>query len=90
GRLDNYATAVKNQLSFNKMVENQLQQLINMGPAANQGSIPGQPIDGLETVNLVDIFNASTFWSDQPKGSWNDPSLPVKKGDPGRPVIPIS
>jgi hypothetical protein len=55
-RMDNFSTAIKNQLSFNKMLESQLQQLANIVPA-NQGKIPGQPKD-LETANLIDIFNA--------------------------------
>jgi hypothetical protein len=55
-RMDNLSTAIKNQLSFNKMLESQLQQLANIVPA-NQGKILGQSED-LETANLVDIFNA--------------------------------
>jgi hypothetical protein len=55
-RMDNFSTAIKNQLSFNKMLESQLQQLANIVPA-NQGKIPRQPED-LETANLIDIFNA--------------------------------
>jgi methyl-accepting chemotaxis protein len=58
-RMDNFSTAIKNQLSFNKMLESQLQQLVNIVPA-NQGKILGQPKD-LETANLVDIFNAESY-----------------------------
>jgi hypothetical protein len=32
-RMDNFSTAIKNQLSFNKMLESQLQQLANIVPA---------------------------------------------------------
>jgi hypothetical protein len=49
----------------------------------------GQPKD-LETANLVDIFNAGSYWSDPISKGWNDETLPIKKGDPGRPIIPIS
>jgi hypothetical protein len=87
-RMDSFSTIIKNQLSFNKMLESQLQQLANIVPA-NQGKIPGQPED-LETANLVDIFNAGSYWSDPISKGWNDETLPIKKGDPGRPVIPIS
>jgi hypothetical protein len=87
--MDGFSNAIKNQLSFNKMLESQLQQLANFVPSADQGKMPGQP-KGLETANLVDIFNAGSYWSDPPKGSWIDSTLPIKKGDPGRPVIPIS
>jgi hypothetical protein len=87
-RMDNFSTAIKNQLNFNKMLESQLQQLANIVPA-NQGKIPGQPED-LETTNLVDIFNAGSYWSDPISKGWNNETLPTKKGDLGRPVIPIS
>jgi hypothetical protein len=86
--MDNFFTAIKNQVSFNKMLESQLQQLANVVPA-NQGKIPGQPKD-LETANLVDIFNAGSYWSDPISKGWNDETLPIKKGDSGRPVILIS
>jgi hypothetical protein len=58
-RMDKFFTAIKNQLSFNKMLQSQLQQLANIVPA-NQGKILGQPKD-LETVNLVDIFNVESY-----------------------------
>jgi hypothetical protein len=86
-RMDSFSTAIKNQLNFNKMLESQLQQLANIVPA-NQGKILGQPKD-LETTNLVDIFNVGSYWSDPISKGWNDETLPIKKGDPGRPVIPI-
>jgi hypothetical protein len=86
--MDNFSTAIKNQLSFNKMLEYQLQQLANIVPA-NQGKIPGQPKD-LETANLVDIFNVGSYWSDPISKGWNGETLPTKKGDLGRHVIPIS
>jgi hypothetical protein len=87
-KMDNFSTAIKNQLSFNKMLESQLQHLANIVPA-NQGKIPGQ-LEDLETINLVDIFNAGSYWSDPISKGWNDETLPTKIGDPGRPVIPIS
>jgi hypothetical protein len=87
-RMDNFSTAIKNQLSFNKMLESQLQQLANIVPA-NKGKILEQPED-LETINIVDIFNAGSYWSDPISKGWNDETLPIKKGDPRRSVIPIS
>jgi hypothetical protein len=65
-----------------------LQHLANIVPT-NQGKISGQPED-LETTNLVDIFNAESYWSDLISKGWNNETLPIKKGDSGRPVIPIS
>jgi hypothetical protein len=53
-----------------------------------KGKILGKPKD-LETTNLVDIYNAGHFYT-APSRAWVDNTLPVNKGDPGRPVIPIS
>jgi methyl-accepting chemotaxis protein len=39
-RMDSFSNTIKNQLSFNKMLESQLQQLANIVPA-NQGKILG-------------------------------------------------
>jgi hypothetical protein len=50
-RMNSFSTAIKNQLSFNKMLESQLQQLANIVPT-NQGKIPGQPED-LETAKIL-------------------------------------
>jgi len=88
-RMESFSNTIKNQLSFNKMLESQLQQLAPFATTNDQGKIPRQPGE-LETANLVDIFNARSYWSDPPKGTWLDSSLQTKKGDLGRPVIPIS
>jgi len=66
-----------------------LQQLTPFDAANDQGKIPGQ-LEELETANLVDIFNAGNYWSDPLRGAWIDSTLPIKKGDPERPVISIS
>jgi len=83
------SNAIKNELSLNKILESQLQQLAPFAAANDQGKILGQPGE-LETTNLVDIFNAGSYWSDPQKETWSDSSLPTKKGDLGRQVIPIS
>ena len=69
------------------MVESHLNQIAAPVPATNPG-IPSQP-EGLESVNLIDMFNAGNYWSNPVVEVHND-LLPVKRGDPGRPVIPIS
>ena len=48
------------QLSFNKMLESQLQQLAPFAATNDQGKIPRQ-LGELETANLVDIFNAGRY-----------------------------
>ena len=59
--MDNFSTAIKNQISFNKMIESQLNQIAAVVPATNPG-IPSQP-KGLESANLVDMFDAGNYWS---------------------------
>jgi len=86
-RMDNFSTAIKNQISFNKMIVSQLNQIVAAVPATNPG-IPSQP-EGLESANLVDMFDASNNWSN-PVTEFTTDLLPVKRGGPGRPVIPIS
>jgi hypothetical protein len=87
-RMDSFASAIKNQHSFNKMLESQISQLAISVPLADKGKIPGQP-EELETTNLVDIFDASWYHRDYPSRGWKDDSMPEKKGDSGKPAIPI-
>jgi hypothetical protein len=87
--MDNVASAIKNQHSFNKMIESQIAQLAATVAPSDKGKISRQPKD-LETVNLVNIHNAAFYYTQPSEGRWIDYTLPDKKGDPGRPVIPIS
>jgi len=52
-KMDGFPTAMKNQLSFNKMLETQLAQLAAATPVAELGKIPGQPESTLESVNVL-------------------------------------
>ena len=88
-RMDSFSSAIKNQHSFNKMIESQIAQLATAVPSTDKGKISVQPED-LEIVNLVDIHNAIGYYIEPLIGAWKDESLPIKKGDPGRPVIPIA
>ena len=71
------------------MIESQIAQLAASVPLSNKGKILGQPRD-LETTNLVDIHNAAYYYTEPSTGRWIDYTLPDKKGDIGRPVIPIT
>jgi hypothetical protein len=71
------------------MIELQLAQLATVIPALEKGKILGQPED-LETTNLVDIYNAANYHIEPLKVKWIDYTLPDKKDDLGRPIIPIS
>jgi len=55
-KMDGFSTAIKNRLSFNKMLETQLAQLSAAIPAAELGKIPGQPESTLESVNIVNAM----------------------------------
>ena len=57
-RLDSFSFIIKNQHSFNKMIESQIAQLVAAVPLTDKGKILGQPKD-LETTNLIDIHNAA-------------------------------
>jgi hypothetical protein len=87
-RINSFTSAIKNQHSFNKMIESQTSKLAASVPVTEKGKIPGKPKD-LETVNLVDIYKAGHYFT-APSRAWEDDSLPKKKGDLGRPVIPIT
>ena len=88
-RIDSFSSAIKNQHSFNKMIESQIAQLAAAVLPTDKGKIPVQPED-LETANIVDIHNAVGCYIEQLIGRWEDYSLPIKKGDLGRPIIPIA
>jgi hypothetical protein len=48
---------MKNQLSFNKMIETQLAQLAASLPSSESGGIPGQPEPSRDNVGVI-----STRW----------------------------
>ena len=71
------------------MIESQIAQLAATILPTDKGKIPGQPKD-LETANLIDIHNAAYYYTEPSTEQWIDYSLPIKKGDPWRPIIPIA
>ena len=85
-KMDSFNSAIKNQLSFNKMLEIQLAQLAAAVPSYEQGRIPGKPEDLLESVKIV-----STRYGKPPvRSNWgylHDPPFITKKDDPGMPTI---
>ena len=88
-KLDNLSSAIKNHHSFNKMIESQIAQLAAAVPPTDKGKILGQQED-LETTNLVNIHNAAYYYIQPSMRRWIDYTLPEKKSNPGRPVIPIA
>jgi hypothetical protein len=55
--IESFTTAMRNQLSFNKMIETQLTQLAASLPSCDSGGIPGQPEPTREQVITI-----STRW----------------------------
>ena len=54
-QLECFNSVIKNQLSFNKMIETQVAQLALYCPNANTGKLPGQP-EVPSKENISDIF----------------------------------
>ena len=88
-RKDSFASAIKNQHSFNKMIEPQIAQLAATIPPSDKGKI-SQQLENLETANLIDIHNVAYYYIQPSIRRWIDYTLPEKKSDPGRPVISIA
>ena len=53
-RMDNLSSAIKNQHSFNKMIESQIAQLAAAVPSTDKGKILGQPED--LKLQILSIF----------------------------------
>jgi len=99
-KMDGFSTAIKNQLSFNKMLETQLAQLAAATPAAELEKIPGQSESTLESVNVV-----KAMWEKSPRKApftsyaekltrprrsvWGELAATIRE-DPGTPVISCS
>jgi hypothetical protein len=52
-KLENLSSFVKNQLSFNKIIETQIAQIAVAIPINHSGKIPAQPENSLEFVNAA-------------------------------------
>jgi hypothetical protein len=53
-QLEGFNSVIKNQLSFNKMIETQIAQLASSCPNANMEKLPGQPeVTPKENISAV-------------------------------------
>ena len=84
-QLEGLNYVIKNQFSFNKMIETQVAQLASSCPKANTGELPGQPeVPSKENVNAVTTRGGKSTW---------EPPFPQDAGgcrlqhicNPGRP-----
>jgi hypothetical protein len=87
-KLDEFSSLLKNQLSFNKMIETQLAQIAAAIPSYEKDRILGKPKGTMETANLVTTKYGYAL------NSWGsyllDSLFTIKKGDPDTPVITCS
>ena len=60
-QLEGFNSVIKNQLSFNKMIETQVAQLASSCPNVNTGKLPGQPeVPPKEKVSAVTTRGGKT------------------------------
>jgi len=60
-QLEGFNSVIKNQLSFNKMIETQVAQLASSCPNVNAGKLPGQPeVPSKENVSAVTTRGGKT------------------------------
>jgi hypothetical protein len=72
-KIESLSSALKNQLSFNKMVETQLAQIVAV-PTVEPGKVLGQPEAPVENVSMV-----TTRWG-------NPSQRPSRTNHAGRPT----
>ena len=99
-KLETLSSTLKNQSSFNKMIETQLAQIAAALPVAENGKIPGQPEPPVQSVNMV-----LSGWGNSSRmpprtnhaGRYNSPSndswdglVAAVQEDPGVPMISCS
>ena len=85
-KLENLSSSVKNQLSFNKMIESQIAQIIAALHISNSGMIPGKPKTSLKSVKMVSTRFGKPLCRES-HDYFVDPPFVSKKEDPGRPTI---
>ena len=88
-QIEGLTSAVKNQMSFNKLVETQLAQIAVAIPVSDSGKILGQPKTSLESIKMVSMRFGKPLCREN-HDYLSDPPFIAKKEDPGRPTITCS
>ena len=88
-KLENLSSPVKNQLSFNKMIETQIAQIATALPVSNSKKNSGKPEIPLESVNMVSTRFGKPLYQEN-HDYLLDPPFIAKKEDPGHPTITCS
>jgi len=61
-KVETLSFAIKNQLSFNKMIETQLAQIAAAVPVSESRKIPRQPESPIETAKMVSTGSGNLPW----------------------------
>ena len=96
-KIETLSSTLKNQLSFNKMIETQFAQIAAFLPAAESRKIPGQPESPVENVSMVSTrwgnpsrrssrTNLAGRYNPPKNDSWDGLVVAVQE-DPGVPMI---
>ena len=88
-KLENLSSSVKNQLSFNKMIETQVAQIAIALPIFVSVKILGQPKTSLESIKMVSTRFGKPLCQEN-HDHLIDPPFIAKKEDPGRLTITCS
>ena len=88
-KIEGLSSSVKNQLSFNKMIETKITQVVAALPVSDSGKIPRQPETSLKYVKMVSMRFGKPLCRES-QGYFVDPPLATKKGDPGHPTVTCS
>ena len=85
-KLENLSSSVKNQLSFNKIIETQIAQIATALPISDSGKIPGKPETSLKSVKMVSKRFGKPLYRES-HDYFIDPPLITSKEDPSCPTI---
>ena len=88
-KLENLSSSIKNQLSFNKMIETQITQIAAMLPVSDSRKILGQPKTSLESIKMVSTRFGKPLCRENHDYLKDLPFI-AKKEDTGRPTITCS
>jgi hypothetical protein len=88
-KLEGLTSSVKNQLSFNKMIETQLAQIAATVPIFDSKKILGQPETSLESVKMDSMRFSKPLCRENDKYHAHPPFI-AKKEDLVRPTITCS
>jgi len=88
-KLENLSSSIKNQLSFNKMIETHIAQIADALPVSDSGKNPGQLETSLKSIKMVSMRFSRPLCRER-HDYFIDPPFVSKKEYLGRPTITCS